>query len=439
MAQTIQVAVERYGTEWVPMFEVAQTFGSLCNNVYKDWEKQEHLGQKGDTLKYRLPTQFVAKDGFATSADSGDWGDKYGFLTTDIIKHVKWAVNDASLATQDIDGLMEDFGAEMAAELAISVDATLAEEAAFGPYRWAGDVNAGSASMMSIQQLRLAHAIDENYGNLSSRVCVLPQDYATAITNTSLQEFTPVKNDDEAKHWKIGKINTAPNMDIYKSTLLPQHISGAAQDEGEVTITNVSTTMVQSPGTTSYTSASLVTLSGLTPSTNGIFKKNDIGDIGHSKQLKFVGLRGHMPTRIDAQFKVMEDADSDGSGNVTITVIPALIPFTGANPDGNITRSINVGAGSDKDKLRIVKNHSTGIIYIQNGLRFAAPRLHMKQQIATYIHQPSKESKISTRVYYGSDLNEPNNILVHDILYGKKMEPAFAMRLIFPFDAQLFG
>lgn len=438
---TILKAVEAYCPESLAHLQANLTYGNLASTEFDGWSSYVP-GQRGDTVTYRLPTLFNVSNSLSFNPldSGGDFSERFGTLSVKTEKSVRLTVTDEEWQTTPLEQLMDDFGSDMSASLAGDIDADLASTACLSGYRWAGDINAKAGSLGDYQSLRLALTQYRNYGGMKMAQCVLPDLDTTLILNTGLQEFTPVTNDKTATNWQIGAIKGGLNTIFYQSSLNPIHVSGTLSEAGggEFVIESIESSTYVQPGTASVSTASIITLTGVP---NGVtVVVNDVGDIGTATQaggkfnglnpVKFLRIQDKTETFINPQFNVVEGGTSAG-GTLQFKVIPELI-FDGTkqNTARNLTRLINVGGGSTADRLRIVKSHRAGTIWQDKAFRFASPKLPTKRPFdtATYV---DKETKIAYRVYHGASMGGPTTT-VHDLRYGKRMEPEYQMRLIFP-------
>lgn len=444
MATTVLQAVEAYGLETLAHLGANLTYGSLASTDYEGWD-ENHPGLRGDNATYRLPSLFSVQNSLSFDPlTDGGFAERFGTLTIDTEKLVVQSITDQEWQTTPLDKLMKDFGADMASSLAGNIDADLASTACLSGYRWAGDVNAGIGSLSDYQSIRLALTKYRNFGGMKQAMAVLPDIDTTLILNTGLQEFTPVKNDKSALQWQIGAIKGGLNTVFYQSPLNPIHTSGTVSEtgNGEHVITSVVSSTHIKPGTTQAIPASIITIQGVGAGDTVVV--NDVGDIGAATQnggkfnypnpINFLRIQDKTVAFSEPQFNVVEGGTATGGGSLTFKVIPELkFDGTGTDSTRNLSRAINLGAGAATDRVRIVKSHRTGVIWQDRAFRFASPKLPTQSPYATATYV-DKETRIGYRVYHGAVFGAATTSTVHDIRYGKTMEPEFAMRLIFPLN-----
>jgi hypothetical protein len=443
---TVLQAVQAYCPESLAHLQNSLTYGSLASTEFNEWESYVP-GLRGDTVLYRLPTLFNVSDSISFNPldGGGDFQERFGTLTINTEKLVRQNITNEQWQTTPLDKLMDDFGSDMAASLAGKIDEDLAKTACLSGYRWAGDINARAGSLGDYQSLRLALTQYRNFGGTKMAQCVLPDLDTTLILNTGLQEFTPVTNDKTATNWQIGGIKGGLNAVFYQSSMNPEHISGTLSEagNGEFLIESIESSQYIAPGTTTILAASTITLTGVP---NGVtVVVNDIGDIGTATQpggkfngldpIKFLRLQDKTKTFINPQFNVVEGATSSG-GTLQFKVIPELVfDATNQNTSRNLSRLVNVGGGGTSDRLRIVKSHRAGTIWQDKAFRFAAPKLPNLEPFPCGVHV-DKETKIGYRVYQAPIIGNGTTVFIHDLRYGKRMEPEYQMRLIFPLNAE---
>jgi hypothetical protein len=431
------VQVEAYANELSPYLNAYLTYGDLADKAFEGWNQP---GNRGDTVLYRNPTLFSLNNSLSfDQVNDGMFTEQFGALTIDTEASIPVQMTDQEIQTYHLDELMDQFGISAMKTLAGNVDQQLAITACLGGYRWVGDINAGPTSLLDQQQLRVGITQFRNFGGYDTAYCVLPDIATTRILNTGLQEFTPVTNDASVKDWELGSIRGSIRTKIYQSQLNPIHISGTLSEAGEVIITNVASSTYILPGTTNVVPASEITISAA----NGLtVVENDLGDIGtqtgaqpfnREDAIKFLRPQDKTICDINPQFKVVEGGTVAGQ-TLTFKVIPELkFDPTEKDPLRNLNRAIVPAT----DKLRIVKSHKCGVIWLGNAFKFAAPKLPTRSPYDSGV-KVDQDTKIAYRVYHGAVFNTATSFMVHDLRYGKSMEPAYAARMIFPLDSTPF-
>lgn len=449
------VQVQTYNQNFtLPQLRAHLTFADLAEKHFENWDSYISTAggknqARGDTLKYRLPTQFNVDQtlGFnPTSPSTGNFTERYGYLIADQFAQVVHAMTDQQLATYPLDELQQDMSSEKMAAIAGDVDRRLAQNVCFGGYRWVGDVKAGPTSNLTFPDLRRNVSLARNFGGGEMLEVVLSDTATTQIANTGFQEFTPSRNDEMVKDWELGMVKGIAKARFYQSNLLPVHTAGTAQADsaaaasGGLTMTAVVSTTYTTPGTTNTVGATNISLSGLTPGATVLV--NDIGDIGSKAGLvgssafnavnpiKFLRQQDHTLTEINPQFKVVVGGVADGSGNLTITVIPDFIyDGTNTNPARNLNRAIDLA----NDRLRLVASHRAGVIFFKKGFMFASPKL---SGTSPYVSSSvMDESGISLRSYYGYVFGYNTTMMVNDLYFGATTDSNYACRVIFPVES----
>jgi hypothetical protein len=219
------------------------------------------------------------------------------------------------------------------------------------------------------------------------------------------------------------------NTDFYMSNLLPNHYSGVVGDEQiQLTVTALSP-----DGTT-------LTLSGAPASESQAIKKNDLLILDYdnlttgNNNLLFQTFVGHGPTQQKPQVKATADAASDGSGNITVTVYPALIyDPTNVNPDRNLTSNPVTALGGSGVHVQIIQSHKCGVIMSGDAFYLGMPALPDQYPFAT-ANQYDPTTGVSIRLTKGAQYGGNVYGYIYDAIWGKKLVPEYAMRLIFPID-----
>lgn len=433
------------------MMEVRGCFAMLANREFDNW--QSMVAQRGDTVTIYRPTLFRARNTLAFDpTNSGGFTEEKITLKVDKEASVNYAATDQQLATYPIKAgnssgtpegraFSERKANEMGAELATVIDAEIAKTACFGGYRWAGDINASSSSIDSMQKLRQTVTKFRNYGGTELAHCVIPDISQVNIANTGFQEFILRRNEEMAKDWELPAVNGVPNTRFYSYAQAPVHTAGsAAVADAQYDITSVVDSTFVDPNTSEIREGSTIRLTGLPGSSTVLI--NDIGDIGTAGSgsafnandpIKFLRPRGHTTTAVNPQFRVVESTQADGVGTIDIKVEPRLIfDPTDEDPKANLSRAINPAS----DKLRLVLSHKAGVMWLDSAFFFACPKL---PSVSPYISSTVQDEKrkMALRTYFGNVFGNNISQVVQDIIYGSTMAPGYAMRLIFPVNESI--
>lgn len=405
---------------------------STANTRFKDFDKiQANLGS---TVTFDLPPRAVTVQGLVASFQPAD--QRVLQLVADQANNSSFAVT----AQQRIFNLekgeedyMRVFGKSFIAELATQVEGNLALNWASavqsqlpggtlntysGPYRFFGN---GSTALSSYQQLAQAIMFFKNYGSVAEGIKVyLPDTVVPQIVGNGLNQFVPHRNDDIAMSWEIGDFGT-PLVKYYQSNLMPIHVSG---DTG----VNAQTLTVVSVNDPSGQNVTQITVSGATASdANAVFA----GDLfqfadGVSGQpnMRYLTFIGHFPSANPVQFRATANAAANASGNVTISITPAL-NWAGGNSQ-NLNNPIAAGM-----QLLTFPSHRCGGILGGEAFYLAMPQLPEQSPYDT-ANEYDEDTGCSLRLTYGSLFGQNQTGMIYDEVHGSVIVPEYSMRYMIP-------
>lgn len=428
MANLLQ-AVTAYAVESLPLLMPQAPFVAFADTQYDEWDSKV-VNQRGDYVSFREPTLFQASDNLAV-ATIPDFEERRGILGIDTELSIPFAITDAEMQTYPLEELMGMMGSEVMKQVAARVDAAVAKKAAGGYYRFVGSAS-GSGAITTIQNLREAYTQFENFGYAQSSKMVLSNTVSAQIFNTMVQEFRPMKNDSALLgSWYKGRVAGMDTLDIGTSTQLPIHTAGTGAIEG-VTFTAVADATVPVGNSGLTEKGSTITLSGMTADATIIgfndAGSNGIGDIAEieGSGLFFVNQASKEATDVRPQFQVAIGGKAASDGTLTITVVPKFNATAGA-ADQNITRAFDY----TNDKINFVPSHRCGSMWIEGGLKFAAPKLPTTEPFISAVVQ-DPETKISMRMYKGHLIQQAKSALFHDIRYGARGVRDYGARVVLP-------
>lgn len=444
MANSLQQVIAYSVDQSLPVLDASLTLCGLANKRFDNWEGGVS-GLRGDVATYRLPSRFSVADTLSWDASSGttdgEFSERRGAIKLDKVSRVMHTITDEELQAYPLEDLQGDILDEKMSEIAAKMDADAAIGLASGGYRWAGSLAVPDAQNSTIVELVKAVKKYRNFGGAGKRLnMVLPDVGVARIANNGLTQFVPERNDMWATDWALGTLPGAVNTRFYESSHLPIHVSGTLADSfaSGATIASVTSSTYTTPeGTTE--ACSTIELSGLTASTTTV--KGDVdskggGDIGEvtgiasSVALKSLQFVGHQLSASNVQIRVVEGGVADGSGALSIKVVPELIyDATGANPARNLNRAIVPGT----DKFYLVKSHIRGCLFMDKTFFMANPKLNNKSPFPSST-KTSPKGELALRSYYGSPLNVDITSWVFDAKYGFSMPHDYNMIIPFPVD-----
>jgi hypothetical protein len=338
----------------------------------------------GDSLKIRLPNEYVVTDGRVLTAQ--DTSESSVTLQVSTQKHVGMNFSSSELALN-----IDDFS-ERIIEPAMSVLAAKVESDAMSMFL---DVNNAIDNIGSAITLRkIWEARKRLNDNLtpqdSNRHVLLNTQDAVDFMDSTKGLFNP--GDPIAKQYSEGKIGRMGGFDFAENTLIPNHttgtflsattqtVSGANQTGSSITVSNVAKT---------YEAGDIVTFAGCNrchPET-----KEDTGEL--------------------MQFVVTED---EASGGTTLAISPAIVTSGGRQ---NVYASpTNAGAVTKVGGASAI--YKPSVAFHRDAFAFATADLVMPKGVDFAAREVM--DGISLRIVRQYDINNDQLPCRVDILYGKK-------------------
>jgi hypothetical protein len=414
-------------------------FVSIANKKFKDFEN--FRGNLGSSTTFDLPPRMTSAKGLVASFQPASQraltlscdqasNTSYEFTAQERIFNVE----------KEVDSYIAEFGESANAELSTEVEATVALNCASampvntvvnaqtvptgalhtesGPYRFFGD---GTTALNSFTQLAQMITNFKNYGAVKSGIkVVLPDTIIPSIVGTGLTQFATERNNEIANSWQIGTFGTPP-VDYYTSNLLPIHVAGNVGEDAK-TLTVIST---DDPTGANITA---ITFSGASASDDDAFKAGDLLEfkdgVSGKPNMRFLTFIGHKPSQQPVQVRILEDAESNGSGHVTVSIFPALQSTAGATQNLNN----NIVAGM---QATVLPSHTAGVVIGGGGFFLSMPQLPDQNPYATS-NMIDKDTGVSMRMTYGSVFGQNQQGMIHDVTFGAVMVPEYTMRVIIP-------
>lgn len=405
---------------------------STANTKFKDFDKiQANLGS---TVTFDLPPRFTTAASLVASFQPAV--QRVLQLVCDQANNTSFAVT----AQQRIFNLekgeedyMRVFGKSAIAELANFIEANIAlnwdsgvvsqlpgggQNTFSGPFRYFGD---GSTQLTSYQQLAQANMFFKNFGAVADGMKVyLPDTVIPAVVGSGLNQFVPQRNDEIAMSWEVGDFGQ-PLVHYYQSNLMPIHVSG---DTG----VNAQTLTVISTNDPTGQNVTQITVSGATASdANAVFAgdlfqfKDGVSGQPNMRYLTFIG---HNQSANPVQVRAVANAGANASGNVTISIYPALNWAGGA--DQNLNNPIAAGM-----QLLTVPSHRCGGILGGDALFMAMPQLPEQSPYDT-ANEYDPDTHASLRLTYGSLFGQNQTGMIYDETHGSVIVPEYSMRFAVP-------
>lgn len=385
--------------------------GAIANTKFKDFNKLE--AQLGSTVTFDLPPRMTDTNSLVASFQPAI--QRVQSLTVDQQRSVSYAFN-AQQFIFNVEDYMGRFGKSAIIRLGNAVEANIAQNCVTNTYRYYGD---GQSPISSYGQLAEALALFRNYGSVQDNVKGVLSDIAVAsIVNSGLNQFALDRNNKISNSWEVGAFS---KCDWYQSNLLPIHNAGNVGNNG-LTLTVVSTTLDANGAVTA------ITFSGAGASDADAVKQYDKfqfdDGVGSFTNLRYLNFTSYTVSNNPVQCSVTADAASNGGGQVTVSITPAL--QVNASSTQNINTPIVAGM-----QVKFLPSHRAGLICSGNPLFLAMPALPDQTPFPTgNAYDP--DTGVSLRQYYGAQFGQNLMGMVHDCIWGSTLVPENSMALIFP-------
>lgn len=369
--------------------------GSITREYDESFARQ---GAKvGDTLKVRLPNQYVVRTGATLAAQ--DTTEASVDLKVQTQKGV-----DLNFTSVDLTMTLDDFS-DRVIEPAMSVLAATIEADAMSMYKdVSNQVNNQGAATTFAKVLQGRKILVDNLAPLAGRTCNLNTQDNVDLVDALKGLFND--RDTISRQYREGFMGRTAGFDFMENTLWPSHTPG----------TKAGAPLVNGAG---QTGAALIT-DGWTASTAAL-KRGDIFSIAGV-------FRVHPETKASTgilqQFVVTADVSADGAGNLTAAISPSIITSgalqsVSGSPADNATITV-AGTGSTA--------HGISLAYHKSAFAFATADMVMPRGVDFAAREVF--DGISMRIVRQYDINNDKFPCRLDVLYGyKSLRPQLACRL----------
>ncbi len=409
---------------------------STANTKFKDFDQM--TANLGNTINIELPTRATVSNGLVANFQGVQ--QLLQPLVCDQAANAANAFTDQQFIFNAKD-YMEKFGYARTNELSAQIEANLALNATSsvpvmrvlanggseptgelhtesGPFRFYGD---GVNPINSFKQLAKMEALFRNYGSATGPLDVYFDDLAVVdVIGTGLNEFALNRNNELANSWDLGSYKGS-NSKYYKSNLLAIHTAGSVGDSG-LTLTVVSTV------TNSAGDITGLVLSGAPTSDSGAIKSGDLMEfndgVSGKPNMRYLTYTGHKVSANRVQIRILEDAQSNGGGQVTVSIYPPLVVASGLNQ--NINNPITAGM-----TLRTLPSHRAGLVVGGKAFYLAMPALPTLRPFDTAV-KTDPDTGVSLRNYYGAQFGQNQSGYVDDCIWASTAVPEYTMRVVFP-------
>lgn len=380
----------------------------MARLVHTDYAKE--FTKVGSTISIRKPVKFVVTDGATRS--NQDVMEGTVPLAIDSQKHVSWNFTSNEL-TLTVDQYSERYIKPAMAALAQKVENSLTGLYSSVPM-WVGTAGTTASTFLELGAAR--QKLVEHAAPMGEKLnAMLNPAAALKIANDLKTLQTDSKTLTALEQVRIGKY---AGFETYENQSIVNHTVG--QQGGTPLINGASQTSNSSPQANSMP---LVT-DGWTAAAANRLKAGDVITI---TGVNDVNPMTYADLGYKKQFVVVSDAASDGSGNATLTIAPAIVT---SGPYQNVT-----AAPADNAAIQVVTgtastSYAQNLCFHKNAFALVWAPLELPDGAAFKSMETDPDSGMSIRVVKQYDIDNDKDIIRMDILYGvKTIYPELAVRL----------
>jgi hypothetical protein len=411
------------------VLRIAHNTSVFLGNVNTDYDDAWNGKYKtGTTLKARAPVQFTTRSGETASVQ--DVTERSVDVTLQPLLGLDFAVGSTELATSiGSDGKVmpafkERYLKPAGLKLAAMLDYNIGSIMKNGAHQLVGTPGTPPASITDILNAQVPldrMAVPRDGKRIAA---IEPGANASVIAG-----MATLFNDQKmlGEQYKTGVLKTGLGLDFAMSQNVPTHTVGALGGTPLVNGANQGTINTGSTDNPWAATTSLVT-DGWTAAVGNRLKAGDVITLGlGGTRVESVNPETKQSTGQLQQFVVVSDVTSDGSGNATIVISPAIIAGGAyqnvtARPADNAAITVLTGSAST--------SYTQNLIWHKDAITFVSP----KQEIPggmdmAYQASLADEGGVSLRFVRGFDITNNRFISRFDILWGAAVTlPNFIVR-----------
>lgn len=395
------------------VLRIAHNTSAFLGNMNTDFDKAWKGQYKpGSTVKARRPVQFTHRTG--STANVQDVTESTVDITVQPELGIDFAVssNDLALSIGSDGKVNPEFkrrylvpaGLKISAILDYSVGALIKNQA----YQFVGTPGTGPSSVSDILAAKVPA---QNMG-------LPPGEFYCALSPNSnaavVAGLSTLFNDQKmlAEQYKTGLIKTALGVDFLMSQNLPTHTVGAL---GGTPAVNGANQGVINAGATDnpYSATTSLVTNGWTAAVAVRLKAGDVFTIAG---VNSVNPETKQDTGQLQTFVVTADASSDGSGNLTAVISPAIIAGGAfqnvtARPANGALLTIRTGTANT--------SYQQNVLWHPDAITFVSPEQELPGGMdMAYQASLADEGSISLRFVRGFDITNNRFISRFDVLWG---------------------
>ena len=390
---------------------------AFLGNINTEYEDQfANKGMKaGSVVNVRQPVQYTIRDGATINIQ--DVNETTTPITMEPEFGIDWAFTDYDLKLS-IDEFSKRYLAPAAKRLAAELDLRIATRF----YRGVANFSGTPGTPISTAQSVLDAAV-----LLDNAACPRTDGRMLALTPLSNSKLvggmSGLFNDQatQGKQLKSGMMATNLGMDFIMSQNLPTHTVGGL---GGTPLVNGANQGLINSGSTDNPSAATTSLvtDGWTAAIANRLKRGDVLTIAG---VFAVNPETKVSTGVLRQFVATTDAASDGSGNLTVAIYPAIIAGGSyqkvtARPADNAAITILTGTAST--------SYGQNILFHRDAFTLVTADMELPRGMD--MAERAVEDGVSLRFIRGYDITNNRRICRFDLLAGYGLlRPEWAVRV----------
>lgn len=385
------------------MFANNAPFVMTASRIYQD--DFVSSGYKiGDTLQVRRQNHFIVGDGSVATPQS-----IIETVESIVVAHqyhalIAYTIQDLSLRIEDFSRL---FIAPAIQEVITQMEKDIASSAEQELNFFTGTAGVAINSFTTVDTAG-AKLLEQGVNIASDAYMAMTVRDGSSLKGALLNNFTPVFNEDIVRSSAIGHLSY---FDIFQSQNIKRHVAGAGPrlHSSDPLLVNGA-----------VASGNTLVLDGATINIADYFV---VGDVISIAGVQSVNPVGRASTGQDMQFVVTANASSNGTGDLTVLVSPAIISDT-TNPNRNVSNAVPNDAA-----VTMVGSHNVNVAYPSRGLDIVCPPLY-KLQVPYASVAVDPETGLSLAVTQTGDILGYQNYMRIDLLCGFKWHQQYAVRVL---------
>lgn len=396
---------------------IMHNMSAFLGNVNTEYESEfaKRGAKAGSTVNVRRPVQFTVRDG--ATANVQDVNETTVPVTMEPEFGIDFSFTDYDL-TLSIDKFSERYLKPAATKLANEIDRRIAERF----YRGVANFSGTPGTPISTAQAVLDAAV-----LLDNNACPRGDGRTLALTPLSNSKLvggmSGLFNDQatQGRQLKTGMMATNLGVDFQMSQNLPVHTVGALG--GTPLVNGANQGLINSGSTDNpYAASTSLVTDGWTAAAANRLKRGDVITIAG---VFAVNPESKQTTGVLQQFVVTADTASDGSGNATVPIYPAIIAGGAyqnvtARPADNAAITVLTGTASTA--------YGQNILFHRDAFTLVTADL----ELPNGMDMASRESYegVSLRFLRGFDIVNNKRICRFDMLAGfGLLRPEWAVRV----------